>query len=88
MDNENKIRGAVLSRFKSVSEFAQAIGWNYAKTHRIVIGVQKPDTDDIRQMCATLNITDTDKLRPFFLWAEVHNVNAKNGQHKTTKKQK
>ena len=66
MDNENKIRGAVLSRFKSVSEFAQAIGWNYAKTHRIVIGVQKPDTDDIRQMCATLNITDPGQIASVF----------------------
>ena len=66
MNNENRIRGEVLSRFKSVSEFAQHIGWNYAKANRIVSGAQKPDTDDIRQMCEALSISEPGLIASVF----------------------
>ena len=66
MIDENKIRGKVLSVFKSIAEFAQAAGWSYAKALRIVSGKQNPDTEDVRQMCEVLNITDPEQVASVF----------------------
>lgn len=50
------LRGAVLSKFKSISEFARAIGWKANKASRIINGVQTPSVDEIIEMSECLGI--------------------------------
>ena len=63
---ENPIRGAVFSRFSSVSEFAKAIGWKQNKASRIVNGNQHPSVADMEQMSKCLGITDADTFVSIF----------------------
>lgn len=55
---ENRIRGAVLTRFHTISAFAEAVGWKRGKACRIVNGIQPPSVSDIEEMAECLNITD------------------------------
>lgn len=55
---ENHIRGAVFGKFKSISSFAEAIGWGRNKASRIVNGIQHPSAEDMEQIAECLEITD------------------------------
>ena len=55
---ENKIRGAVFSKFSSISAFAKAVGWTRNKASRIVNLVTRPSASDMEQMANVLDIPD------------------------------
>ena len=55
---ENKIRGAVFSKFSSITSFADAIGWSRNKASRILNGIQEPSASDVEQMAMCLNVLD------------------------------
>ena len=61
------MRGAVLSRFHSITDFAEAMGWDRKKASRIVNRVQKPSADDMEQMAERLGIHDADSFVRIFL---------------------
>lgn len=66
MENENKIRGAVFSKYPSIEAFAKQVGWKRNKASRIINGVQKPSADDIEQMANCLEITNAELFVSIF----------------------
>ena len=62
----NKIRGAVFTRFTSISEFADAIGWSRQKASRIVNGIQRPTAEDMEAIAECLGIKDADEFMSVF----------------------
>ena len=64
---ENSMRGAVLTKFQSITDFANAMKWDRKKASRIVNRVQKPSADDMEQMAACLGIQDADSFVHIFL---------------------
>ena len=65
MDMMN-FRGLVYSRYKTIAEFAQAIGWTRQKATNIVNGLQEPSLDDTDKMAKALNLS-LDETAKFFL---------------------
>lgn len=67
---ENRIRGAVFSKFNSISAFADAICWKRTKASRIVNGIQRPSANDMEQIAKCLDITDAAKFVSIFFPGE------------------
>lgn len=63
---ENKIRGAVFSRFSSVSEFAKAIKWPRQKASKIVNERQRPSAEEMEQMAKCLKINSAEDFMAIF----------------------
>ena len=63
----NQLRGAVLTKFPSISAFAIAMEWDRKKASRIVNRVQKPTADDMMKMARLLDIRDADSFISIFL---------------------
>lgn len=59
-------RGIVYSKFKTIAEFAQAIGWTRQKATNIVNGVQEPSLDDTDKMSRALGLS-LEETAKFFL---------------------
>ena len=59
-------RGLVYSKFKSIADFAQVIGWTRQKATSIVNGMQEPSLDDTDKMAKALDLT-LDETARFFL---------------------
>jgi len=59
-------RGLVYSKFKTIADFAQAIGWTRQKATNIVNGLQEPSLDDTDKMAKALDLT-LDETARFFL---------------------
>ncbi len=59
-------RGLVYSRFKTIADFAQAIGWTRQKATNIVNGLQEPSLDDTDKMAKALDLS-LDETARFFL---------------------
>lgn len=63
---ENKIRGAVFSKFPSILAFSSSIGWTRQKASRIVNGVQRPSAEDMEEMAKLLGINNSDDFMNIF----------------------
>lgn len=59
-------RGLVYSRYKTIAEFAQVIGWTRQKATNIVNGVQEPSLDDVDKMAKAMGMAFEETAR-FFL---------------------
>lgn len=59
-------RGLVYSKFKTIADFAQAIGWTRQKATNIVNGVQEPSLEDTDKMAKALNMS-LEETAKFFL---------------------
>lgn len=59
-------RGMVYSKYKTIADFAQAIGWTRQKATNIVNGIQEPSLDDTDKMARALDLSLEDTAR-FFL---------------------
>ena len=59
-------RSLVLGKYKSIAEFADAIGWSRNKASRIVNGVQEPDAEEMEQMAELFGINTADRFMEFF----------------------
>ena len=55
---KNDLHGTVVASYGSISNLAKKIGWSYAKTYRIVRGIQDADVNDIRALIQALGITN------------------------------
>lgn len=64
-------RGLVYSKYKTIADFAQAIGWTRQKATNIVNGVQEPSLDDTDKMAKALNMS-LDETAGFFLTNKSH----------------
>ena len=64
---ENTLRGAVLTKFKSITAFADAMNWDRKKASRIVNRIQRPTADDMEKMSKCLDIHDSDSFVRIFL---------------------
>ena len=61
-----RLRGIVYSRFKSIADFANCIGWTRQKGTNIVNGITEPSLDDVDKMSKALNMSFEETAR-FFL---------------------
>lgn len=59
-------RGLVYSRYKTIAEFAQVIGWTRQKATNIVNGAQEPSLDDVDKMAKAMGMAFEETAR-FFL---------------------
>lgn len=62
----NKLRGAIFSKYSSISSFADDIGWTRQKASRIVNGLQRPGAEEIEQMARLLAIDNADDFMEIF----------------------
>lgn len=62
----NKIRGAVFSKFQSISAFADAMEWTRQKASRIVNGQQRPTAEDMEKMAKCLGIKNAKEFMSIF----------------------
>lgn len=60
------LKGAVLSKYNSVSNFAKAVGWSRNKTQRIINGVQEPKPSEIKKISEVLEIPNQDMFMSIF----------------------
>ena len=64
---ENKLRGAVLTKFSSITAFAKALEWDRKKASRIVNHVQEPSVSDLYKMSDLLDVRDCESFCQIFL---------------------
>ena len=64
---ENTLRGAVLSKFANITEFAKAMDWDRKKASRIVNRQQLPSAKDMEKMAGCLDVRDADSFVRIFL---------------------
>lgn len=66
MNESVNIRGLVLSKYHSISEFAKAIGWSRNKASRMLNGVTALSADDMAEMSALLGIKTPENFVHYF----------------------
>ena len=54
----NELRGLVLSKYPSITAFADALKWDRKKASRIINHVQTPSVDDMYKMAELLSVRD------------------------------
>lgn len=60
------LRGAVMSRFRSYSDFAKALGWSAPKVSRIINGAQNPDVEEMKLMAKVLGVENAEEIVALF----------------------
>lgn len=60
------LRGLVFSKYHSISEFAEAIGWSRGKASRIANGTQQPSKADMEHLIAHFEIPEASVAPLFF----------------------
>ncbi len=66
MNNLLTLRGVILSQYKTIGDFAKAMGWKRNKASRIINGIQEPSNGEIRQPVEVLEITQDAFMDIFF----------------------
>ena len=64
---ENSLRGIVMTKYQSITSFANAMNWDRKKASRIINRVQKPTANDMEQMAECLGIQDPVSFVNLFL---------------------
>ena len=64
---EISLRGLVLSKFRNITRFADALKWDRKKASRIVNRVQMPTASDMEEMAKLLEVHDADTFVHLFL---------------------
>lgn len=68
--NRDILRGRIISMYRSLLNFARAIGWSSRKTYDIVNGKQEPTAKDIEDMCRALRVEIPEDMRELFFTAQ------------------
>jgi hypothetical protein len=63
----NALRGAVLTKFPTITAFAAAMKWDRKKASRVVNHIQNPSIDDVYKMAELLEIKDCESVVRIFL---------------------
>lgn len=66
MSEEISLRGLVLSKFRSINEFAREIGWSRNKAARIIDRVQEPTGSEMTQIAELLGLKQEVFMQIFF----------------------
>ena len=66
MNNLITLRGAVMSKYRTISSFADEIGWKRNKASCIINGVQEPTSQDIQEITRCLEINSVDIFLQIF----------------------
>ena len=66
MEKENLLLGTALGRFRSVAKLAEALGWSYSKTNRIVRGMREPTSSEIRALAQVMELSDAESITSIF----------------------
>lgn len=66
MSEEISLRGLVLSKFRSINEFAREIGWSRNKAVRIIDRVQEPTGSEMTQIAELLGLKQEVFMQIFF----------------------
>ena len=64
--NNITLRGLVLSKYKSISAFASAMGWHRGKATRIINGIQEPNTKEMVLLAEKLEMSQDEFMYIFF----------------------
>lgn len=59
-------RGAVVSKYGSISAFARHLNWSTRKANYIVNGRQQPTAEDMERMADALDIKTAEEFVRFF----------------------
>ena len=73
------IRGAVLNRFKSYTEFAEVLGWPKQRLSKIITGKKIPNVNEIAEMADGLDMT-INGVAEFFLTSKSPNEQHNEGK--------
>lgn len=65
--NSNALRGAVMTKFNSITSFANAMGWDRKKASRIINFKQRPSAKEMEQMAICLDVQDVCSFVLLFL---------------------
>ena len=57
-DQPMTLRGLILAKYQSITKFAKAADWSYAKAYRIATGHQDPTISEARRIGELLGVTD------------------------------
>ncbi|MBO7710338.1 MAG: hypothetical protein J6S83_07710 [Lachnospiraceae bacterium] len=60
------LRGRIISMYRSLLNFARAMGWSSRKTYDIVNGKQEATAKDIEDMCKALDVEIPEEMRTLF----------------------
>ncbi len=63
----NALRGRIVELYKTLTRFAEALGWSYRKTSYIVSGKQEATAKEIEAMADALQVEVPDDFRALFL---------------------
>ena len=61
-----RLRGEIVTEFRTQSAFADAIGWHKNKVTKMLTGKYKPDTDEVAKIAFLLHL-DESKFCDIFL---------------------
>ena len=64
--NIDKFRGLIYSKYKTIKEFSDAIGWHRNKASRILNGEQEPDSEDMREVAELFELSSVEFVDIFF----------------------
>lgn len=74
------VMSKALSKYRTIANFAIAIGWTRNKASRVLNGVQKPDVDEVAAMSEALGIDTQEEFMRIFFAPIVHKVYNENEQ--------
>lgn len=66
MSNGITLRGLALSKYRTIGEFATAIGWQRQKASRVLCGKQDPTAADMQELVKCLDINTQDMFLNIF----------------------
>lgn len=74
MNENNELRGRIVSKYRTLDNFAKTLGWSHRKVSYIVGGRQEPTAADIEQMCEALAVELPEDFKSLFLKKSPQNV--------------
>lgn len=66
MPKKNRLRGAIITVYGSIRQFAKVVKWSERKAYAIVNGTQEPTAKDIEVMCNALGIQIPAEMKSLF----------------------
>ena len=57
-DQSMTLRGLILAKYQSITKFAKAADWSYAKAYRIATGHQDPTISEARRIGELIDTTE------------------------------
>jgi len=62
----NNLRGRIIAKFRTIMNFAKAVGWSNRKAYDIINGRQEMTLNDMEVICSALEIEIPSDIRELF----------------------